>query len=754
MDIKALVKQMTVEEKASLCSGADYWYIKKVDRLGTPEIMMSDGPHGLRKQHQIQDNPRLFDGAVESTCYPTASGVACSWNKELLYKLGEALGDEAKGEGISILLGPGVNMKRSPLCGRNFEYYSEDPYLAGKLAANYINGVQSKGVGTSIKHFAVNNQEHRRHCTNPIVDMRTLREIYLTAFEIAVKESNPATIMHSYNCLNGDQVSKSKWLLNDILRDEWKYDGLVISDWHAMNDRVTSLDAGSDLEMPGSFGVRDALIVKAVKEGKLDEAVLDRAAERVLKTVYKYLPDENAKKVDLKAMSDFSAKVAEESMVLLKNDAGILPLNDEKPLAVIGAFAKNARYQGKGSSFVNAPYVDEILSCMTGRNKGNIEYAAGYSLEGDLITPDEALINEAVETAKRCGRAVIFAGIPENIEAEGRDRPDMSLPASHNALIERVAEAVPETVVVLHIGSPAEMPWLDKVSTLFCAYLGGGSTGRAITSLLYGDANPSGKLAETFPVKLEDTPAYLNFPGANDNVVYAEGVFIGYRYYQKKKMKVNFPFGYGLSYTEFSYDDIKVDGDKVTVKITNVGKVAGKEAVQLYVGDDAPIVERPVMELKGFEKVELAPGESKYVEFTLDDRSFAFYDVRTNSWRVHTGDYTIYVGRNSLDTPLTAKVHKVDKAPLVLPITMNTAVYDIMTTEAYEPIREKLILGIIQDKFRNEVETLGVSMDTPIIFARRNYTLRMFIKESNGKMTDEKIQSFIDEANAKVFGNK
>ena len=751
MDIKKLIEQMTLEEKAKFCSGADEWHIEKLDRLGIPEIMMSDGPHGLRKKVKTDSKDYLYGDTVRSTCFPSAAGLACSWNEELLYGLGEALAAEAKGEQISILLGPGINIKRSPVCGRNFEYFSEDPYLVGKLSSNYIKGVQAHGVGTSLKHFAVNNQEHRRHSTNAVVDMRTLREIYLAAFEIAVKESKPATIMHSYNCINGSQVSKSKWLLNDILRDEWGYEGMVMSDWNAMNDRVASLDAGSDLEMPGSFGVRDAEIVKAVQEGRLDESILDKTVERILKTVYDYLPDESAEKADLKKSHAFGTKVGEESMVLLKNDDGILPLEADKPIAVIGAFAKTPRYQGSGSSRVVPAFVDDILECIKERNGSAVEYAEGYTLEGDVNTPDEKLISEALETAKKCGRAVIFAGMPDSFESEGYDRNNMKLPDSHNALIEKIASEVKDTVVVLLGGSPVEMPWLEKVSALFYAYLGGCAIGKAITRLMYGDVNPSGKLAETFPEKYEHNPSYLNFPGVRDDVVYAEGVFVGYRYYQKKNMKVNFPFGYGLSYTDFSYDDIKLDGNKVSVKVTNAGAVAGKEAVQLYVGADTPSIPRPVKELKGFKKIYLEPGESKTVEFELNDRSFAYYDVRVNDWRVETGSYTVYVGRNCEDTPLTVKVEKIDPNPYIPPITINTPTMDIMTMDVYEPIRYELMKKLFSKSVWEKVEAGGFTLDNPVIYHKRYHTLRMYVRWQFGELNDEMIKEYIAEANAKLL---
>lgn len=750
MNVKDLVMKMSLEEKACFCSGADDWHIEKLERLGIPAVMMTDGPHGLRKVRDVDENEVWHGKTVEATCYPSGAGLAASWNEELLYGVGKALGEEARGEGVSILLGPAINMKRAPVCGRNFEYYSEDPYLAGKLAASYIRGVQSMGVGTSVKHFAVNNHEYRRHTTNAIVDMRTLREIYLTAFEIAVKESSPATIMHSYNRINGEQVSKSKWLLNDILRNEWGYEGIVISDWGGMNDRVASLDAGTDLEMPGIGGIRDEAIVKAVKEGKLSEEVLDKAVERILNTVFKYLPDKDASKADLKKMGEYAASVAEETMVLLKNDQNILPLESGKELAVIGSFAVNARFQGRGSSRVNAVNVEQILENIEARNGGKVEYVPGYSLEGDLNTPNEALISEAVEAAKRCGRAVIFAGMPDEFESESYDRVDMKLPDSHNELISRVMDAVPNTAVVLLGGSPVEMPWLDKVSTLLLAYLGGCGIGKALTKLLYGDANPSGKLAETFPVRIEDNPSYLNYPGVYDDVVYAEGVFMGYRYYQKKKMKVNFPFGYGLSYTKFSYDEIEVSDDKVRVKVTNIGGTAGKEVVQLYIGAEKAAVVRPIKELKGFKKVYLEAGESKWVEFELDDRSFAYYDVRVNDWRVETGKYTVYVGGSSEDTPLTAIAEKVDRCPYVPEIHENMPLIDILSNEGYKDVRDEFLLKIFKPDMVEEAETKGISVTNKSVFPRKYQTPRMYVRRGDKEISEETLNSYITEVNNKL----
>ena len=746
-DIKGLIAQMTLEEKASFCSGSDEWHIPGLPRLGIPELMMTDGPHGLRKL-RISEGSVVYDETYPATCFPSAAGLCCSWNRELVYHVGQALAAEAKAEQVSILLGPGVCMKRSPLCGRNFEYFSEDPYLAGQMGTAYVKGVQSCGVGTSLKHFAANNQEHRRYSTSANVDERTLREIYLPAFETVVKESHPATIMHSYNRINGKHTANCKWLLTDILRNEWGYEGFVMSDWNAMNNRVDAVGCGSDLEMPSSFGTRDRLVVQAVRDGELDERVLDTLVERILKVVFDYLPEPDAPKADLKVNHRLAAQVGDECMVLLKNEGGLLPLSAGKPLAVLGAFARKPRYQGGGSSHVNTAYVDDVFEFINSRNGIAAQYAPGYDLENDQPNPE--LIAEAVATAKACGRALLFVGLPDSYESEGRDRTHMRMPAAHNALIEAVADAVPETIVVMLAGSPAEMPWLHKVTALFHAYLGGGALGSAIAKILYGDVNPSGKVAETHPYRLEDNPTFLNFPGDGDDCNYAEGIYIGYRYYEKKKIPVMFPFGYGLSYTTFRYDSIAVDGNEVTVTLTNTGDRAGKEVIQLYVGANAPRVHRPVKELKDFAKVELAPGETKTVTFTLNDRSFSYWDVRVHDWRMETGDYTVYVGGCSTDTPLTAVVHREDPKPYIAPIHQNTCVCDLMTMEEYAPIRYSLLAKLYPAEFRDEVARLGLNIDNPMIRRRWYYPLRRFVVLRFGELDDAGVRRAIFEANREL----
>ncbi len=694
MDIKKLLSELTLEEKASLCSGANFWNTKAIERLGIPTVMVSDGPHGLRKQENEADHIGISE-SVKAVCFPAASALACSYDKELLHTLGQALGDECQAEEVSTLLGPGVNMKRSPLCGRNFEYFSEDPYLAGKLAANYVNGVQSKGVGTSLKHFAANNQEYRRMSISAEVDERTLREIYLAAFETVVKEAKPWTLMCSYNRINGVYSCENDWLLNKVLRDEWGFDGLVMTDWGAMNERVPALKAGLDLEMPSSNGLRDQEIVEAVQNGSLEMEVLDRAVTRILTLVKNFYDNKQEGAVyDKEEHHKLARKAAGESAVLLKNEA-ILPLNKNDKIAFIGNFAKAPRYQGGGSSHINSFKLTNAYD--SAKELANIQYAQGYSKESD-----DALLAEAIQVAKASDVTVIFAGLPDEYESEGYDRKHLNLPEVQNHLIEEIAKVQENVVVVLHNGSPVLIPWKDKVKGILTVYLGGQAVGEATVDLLFGDVNPSGKLAETYPLKLQDNPSYLNFPGTEKKVSYQEGVFIGYRYYDTKDMDVLYPFGYGLSYTTFDYSDLEVkaptptkDTDTITVsvKVKNTGKVYGKEIVQLYIHDTKAGVLRPYKELKGFEKVGLQPGEEKTVSFTLDNRSFAYYNTDLNDWYVESGTYEILIGKSSRDIVLTKsiEIEGTKKIPFIADCT--TTFGDIYKYSKDPSILQKMIAG-------------------------------------------------------------
>lgn len=690
LDVKKLVNELTLEEKASLCSGADFWHTEAIDRLNIPAAMVSDGPHGIRKQENLADHMGVAE-SIKAIGFPTASAMACSFDRDLLHKVGDALGEECVAEDLAVLLGPGINMKRSPICGRNFEYYSEDPVVAGELGAAFVNGVQEHGVGTSLKHFAANNQEWRRMSISAEIDERTLREIYLAAFETVVKKAQPWTIMCSYNRINGVYSCENDWLLNKVLRDEWGFEGLVMTDWGAMDERVPSLKAGLDLEMPDCHGETDKLIVKAVQSGELEESVLDTAVERILTMVDKYLtarkdidpasmvhplPSSVERGYDVAAHHALARTTAEQSAVLLKNE-DILPLQKDKKIAFIGEFAKVPRIQGGGSSHINNTSVESALDAAG----DSVSYAQGFHIDEE--TTDETLLQEAITLAKESDVAVIFAGLPDSFESEGFDRTHLNMPANQNELIARISEVQPNVVVVLHSGSPIAMPWLDKVAGVLQMYLAGQASGGAAVNLLFGDATPCGKLAETFPLHLEDNPSYLNFPGNREKVCYQEGVFIGYRYYDKKKMDVLFPFGYGLSYTDFTYSNMKVtvngknatdvdvikETDEIIVSadITNTGNCDGAEIVQLYIKNPVVYEIRPEKELRDFAKVFLKAGETKTVTFTLNARAFSYYETRIHDWYAESGDYEILLASSSRDIRLqdTVSITGSKKIPFV-----------------------------------------------------------------------------------------
>lgn len=690
LDVKKLVNELTLEEKASLCSGADFWHTKAIDRLNIPAAMVSDGPHGIRKQESLADHMGVAE-SIKAIGFPTASAMACSFDRDLLHKVGDALGEECVAEDLAVLLGPGINMKRSPICGRNFEYYSEDPVVAGELGAAFVNGVQEHGVGTSLKHFAANNQEWRRMSISAEIDERTLREIYLAAFETVVKKAQPWTIMCSYNRINGVYSCENDWLLNKVLRDEWGFEGLVMTDWGAMDERVPSLKAGLDLEMPDCHGETDKLIVKAVQSGELEEPILDTAVERILTMVDKYLtarkgidpasmvhplPSSVERGYDVAAHHALARTTAEQSAVLLKNE-DILPLQKDKKIAFIGEFAKVPRIQGGGSSHINNTSVESALDAAG----DSVSYAQGFHIDEE--TTDETLLQEAITLAKESDVAVIFAGLPDSFESEGFDRTHLNMPANQNELIARISEVQPNVVVVLHSGSPIAMPWLDKVAGVLQMYLAGQASGGAAVNLLFGDATPCGKLAETFPLHLEDNPSYLNFPGNREKVCYQEGVFIGYRYYDKKKMDVLFPFGYGLSYTDFTYSNMKVtvngknaadvdvikETDEIVVSadITNTGNCDGAEIVQLYIKNPVVYEIRPEKELRDFAKVFLKAGETKTVTFTLNARAFSYYETRIHDWYAESGDYEILLASSSRDIRLqyTVSITGSKKIPFV-----------------------------------------------------------------------------------------
>ena len=747
-DVKAIIREMTLEEKAGMCSGKDFWHLKGVERLGIPEVMVSDGPHGLRKQAEEADHLGLNE-SIKAVCFPTACATACSFDRDLLEEMGERIGDECQAEDLSVILGPAVNIKRSPLCGRNFEYFSEDPYLASQMAAAHIKGVQSKNVGTSIKHFAANNQEHRRMSCSSEIDERTLREIYLAAFETAIKEAKPDTVMCSYNRINGEFASENHWLLTEVLRDQWGFEGYVMSDWGAVNDRVKGLKAGLELEMPGSGGNTDKEIVEAVKNGELEEAVLDRAVERILNIVFKFTDNRQEGKFDLEEDHKLAAKIAGESMVLLKNE-GVLPLPAQgKKIAFIGKFAETPRFQGGGSSHINSFKITSALEAV--KDVAEVTYAQGYDVKEDVI--DQAMLDQAVETAKEADVAVIFAGLPDAFESEGYDRTHMRMPDCQNTLISEIAKVQENVVVVLHNGSPVEMPWADQVKGILEAYLCGQAVGQAEVDILFGKVNPSGKLAETIPYKLSDNPSYLNFPGDGQKVEYKEGVFVGYRYYDTKEMPVRYPFGYGLSYTTFEYSDLQLSSDKikdtdklkVTLKVKNTGNRAGKEIVQLYVADKTGAASRPVKELKNFVKVELQPQEEKTVEMELDKRSFAWYNTDIHDWYAASGEYEILAAASSRDIRLKKTVYVESTTELPMHIHMNTTIGELLENPKTKAVVEGMTDSLIQH--------MGGSSEEENSAASEAITKEMSLKMMENSplrsmrsfmgMTTEEIQEFI-----------
>lgn len=656
MDYKSKLKQLTLREQANMLTGADRWHTAAVNHLGIPDIMVSDGPTGLRKEESLGKS-------ITAVCYPSATAMAASWDKDLLTKVGETLAEECLANRLSVLLGPGINIKRSPLCGRNFEYYSEDPVLAGELAASYINGVQSRGVGTSLKHFAANSTEIKRMKADSIVDERALHEIYLKGFEIAVKKAQPWTIMAAYNKVNGNYCTQSKYLLTDTLRNDWGFEGLVVSDWSATHDRVAALKAGLDLEMPGSGYYNTSKIIAAYQRGELKDEV-ETSAGRVLDLVDKALPAMMKPKpsFSMPEHHDIAAEVASQCAVLLKNDGKVLPLKKDAKIAVIGARAKEPIVQGCGSAQINSFCVVSPMQAF--ENEGlQVTYAAGYDVKQPNYA-DGALLREAVSTAKNADVALVFVTSAPVDVAEGVDRKTMQLPESMNALVEAVAKENANTVVVLTTGSSVEIPWADKPAAILQTYLAGEGYGTALTNLLLGKVNPSGKLPESYPKSYKDTacPNYYQ-PDENRNLIYKDSIFVGYRYYEKAKTEVLYPFGYGLSYTTFDYSDLSITRERgskvytVSLKVTNTGDCAGAEVVQMYLGmAGQSLVYRAEKELKGFTKVYLEPGETKEVTFTFGREELQYWSMKLDKWVVETGTYTVSVGASSADIRLTEEV--------------------------------------------------------------------------------------------------
>ncbi|MCU1580166.1 MAG: bglB [Rhodoglobus sp.] len=680
--------ELTLEQKAAIVVGADFWSTVGVPGAGIPPIGITDGPHGVRKQRGGNDHLGLGD-SVPATCFPPAAGIASSWNPALVERIGVALGDEARAEEVGVLLGPGVNIKRSPLCGRNFEYFSEDPLLSGVLGAAWVRGIQSRGVGASVKHFAANNQETNRMTVSAEVDERTLREIYLPAFERVVRAEQPWTVMCSYNRVNGVAAAENHWLLTEVLRDEWGFDGAVVSDWGAVDNRIRALEAGLDLEMPGPQPGSTAAIVSAVRAGTLAESVLDAAVARITALVAKadrgrrdLAGETSMSSIGVAEHHALAREAAAESIVLLRNEGGLLPLDSAQAIGVIGEFARTPRFQGAGSSQVHPTRVDSALDALSAI--ATVEFAAGYSFDG--AADPAPLIAEAVAVARRSEAVLLFVGLPAGDESEGYDRTHLELPASHTKLIAEVAAANPRTVVILTNGGVVSLePWHDSVPAILEAWLLGQAGGGAIADVVFGTVAPSGRLAESIPFRLQDTPSYLNFPGENDVVRYGEGIFVGYRHYETIGLPVRYPFGFGLGYTTFSYADLQVSHRRASVTITNTGTRAGREVAQLYVS--APTdsgIAVPRRELRAFEKISLEPGESARVLFVLDDRAYSHWNVRTHSWLIAGGEYTIGVGGSAHDIAQSAVVHL--RAPKPGRLTLDSRVSEFLAHPVTGPI--------------------------------------------------------------------
>ncbi|WP_257446170.1 beta-glucosidase family protein [Archangium lipolyticum] len=750
-----LVSQMTLEEKALLLSGNGAWTTHPIERLGIPSIFMTDGPHGLRKAQGLN-----ISESVPATCFPTACALASTWDTELIQQVGAAMARECQANDVQVLLGPGINMKRSPLGGRNFEYFSEDPVLAGQLAASYIQGVQSEGVGTSLKHFAVNNQEFERMVNDSILDERTLREIYLPAFEIAITQAQPWSVMCAYNKVNGVYASENPFLLDQLLRKEWEFEGFVVSDWGAVHERAKAVMAGLNLEMPGSGDVNRKKIIEAVNAGQLPVSRLDEVVGALLAVILKAAESRRTGvRVDAEQHHALARQVAGESIVLLKNDDQLLPLDagGKKKIALIGAFAKEPRYQGAGSSQVNPTRIsnayDELLAILGGSER--IGYASGYDAEG--VTTAQ-LLDEARQQARNADVAIVFAGLPDSHESEGFDRASLEIPEGHNRLIDAVSQVQPNTVVVLMNGAAITMPWVGRVKAILEGWLTGQAGGGAIADVLTGRVNPSAKLPETFPMRLEDTPTATEFPGLNQKAHYGEGVFIGYRYYDKKNLTPLFPFGFGLSYTTFAYSDLTLSAQSiqdtgsltVQLKVKNTGNVAGKEIVQLYIREDRPVVSRPDKELKAFTKVALEPGQEKTVSFTLKRRDFAYYDAAHHRWSVNPGRFDILVGGSSRDLPLRKHV-MVETAQVPVPkLTRESMVKEFKNHpkgKAFYPVLKNVIMGSFEEQSsvkrtpREEHARKKAEMST-LVFVHDMPAYKL-INFSEGRFTEQMLNDIL-----------
>ncbi len=688
---------LTLEEKAALTSGSSFWQTTAIDRVGVPAIMVTDGPHGLRKQREGGDHLGMGD-SVPATCFPPAVGLGSSWDVDLVERVGVALGVETSIENVAVLLGPGINIKRSPLCGRNFEYFSEDPLVSGVLGTAIVRGIQSQGVGASLKHFAANNQEGDRMRVSSDVDPRPLREIYLRAFERVVTEAQPWTVMCAYNKINGTYASEDPWLLTRVLRDDWGFDGVVVSDWGAVNDRVRGLAAGLDLEMPSSNGVTDQQLVRAVHEGTLGEEVLDVAAQRVLDLVGKARAGAGriSGPLDVDGHHALAREAAGRSIVLLRNEGELLPLRRDAKIAVVGAFAEKPRYQGAGSSMINPTRVDDALTAIRTAATGQVTYAPGFSVAPNVSDAEqEDLRNGAVAAVAGADVVVAFLGLPARGESEGYDRADIDLPVEQLALLDALRKVTPNIVVVLSNGGVVALPFADRVPAIVESWLLGQAGGSATADVLFGDVNPSGKLTETIPLRIQDSPAHLDFPGEFGHVRYSEGLFVGYRWYDARGLDVAYPFGHGLSYTTFAYGAAAVtsgvDGDLVvTAAVTNTGTTAGREVVQVYASLPGGAVQRPPRELKAFAIVSLEPGETREVAIAVRRADLAYWDIRVDRWVVEGGTYTLEVAASSRDIRSSTSVTVVGDA-ISVPISRESTLGEVLADPVAGPVLQSAV---------------------------------------------------------------
>lgn len=751
MDIKAIIRQMTLEEKALMCSGKNFWETQSIERLGIPSITLTDGPYGVIKRLSG------FTQAIPATCFPTSSALASSWDVELLYNVGKAIGVECQAEDVQILLGPGINVQRSPLGGRNFEYYSEDPVLSGELAAAFINGVQSEGVGACVKHYVANNQEYHRLTVNNIIDEQALNEIYLYNFEIAVKKGKPFVVMAAYNKLNGIHCTENKYILNYILRDRWKFSGFIVSDWYAVNSLVDSLKAGLDLEMPSSYGFSSKKIIEAVFNGELDEVILDKAVENILNIVFKVTKSKKQNvDYDKNKHNTLAREAARNCIVLLKNKHNLLPLKKEKlrnkKIAVIGEYAKKPRFQGEGSAHVNPTMIenayDEILKIAGSSIK--INYSKGYSISEEIIDNNNALIKEAQKIAKESDISILFMGTPDSYDREGFDRKNINLPDNQIKLLREISKVQKNVIVVLSNGSPIIIPpWYNYADAILEAWLTGQASGGAVADILFGIENPSGKLTSTFPVQLSDNPTYLDYLDLEDNLQYKEGIFVGYRYYDKKNMKVAFPFGFGLSYTTFNYRDLKLskeimrENDRLEVKfkIKNTGKYFGKEIAQVYLKkliSNAPTSEK---ELKAFLKISLFPDEEKEVSFVLNSRDFSYYDVTAKDSIVDSGVFQILIGKSSRDICLTEKIYMKASYIRKIKYTRETLIGKFLENPNAKPFLENIIKDLAQS-----ASTDKELQENFLSFLKDNPIEKLPIM-SSGKFTEKMLAELLEVVN-------